>query len=355
MTISDNMQTYFDKLRDKFQFQVDILDQIYLIQETRQLDFRDYLQLIANLKADFLQGCIASYPSEKLTNNEYYKNIKMPNKSENGYRLSNGNILPSLKVHWLEESSFDIDKMQIKPKQFTCYSDLDCPMIFDEINGICWMSVEPGEINSFGKIIKDAKGNVLLFGLGLGYATYMISQKEDVDSVTVVETDKNVINLFNKYLKPQFPNKEKINIVKADAFEYMDETDLNKYDYVNLDIWMNVMDMLPIYLKALPYEKKYPNVKFSYWLEDELKCKVQQSVVNVAVGLDKPYDAYDEIGKHILGKVHIDSEDKFKEILKLENFREKMYDFYTQKSDSLIINVPEFPDVMKMLYDMFGA
>lgn len=39
MTISDNMQTYFDKLRDKFQFQVDILDQIYLIQETRQLDF----------------------------------------------------------------------------------------------------------------------------------------------------------------------------------------------------------------------------------------------------------------------------------------------------------------------------
>ena len=66
----------------------------------------------------------------------------------------------------------------------------------------------------------SAFGNVLTFGLGLGYYAYMVSEKESVESVTIVEMNEDVIQLFKKYVLPQFKNAEKIKIIKADAFEY---------------------------------------------------------------------------------------------------------------------------------------
>lgn len=62
------------------------------------------------------------------------------------------------------------------------------------------MSVSPNEVFTMEKIIKNAKGKVLTLGCGMGYFAYMVSLKEDVESITIVESEQSVIDLFEKSL-----------------------------------------------------------------------------------------------------------------------------------------------------------
>ena len=73
------------------------------------------------------------------------------------------------------------------------------------------MSISPNEVFTMDQPIKKAKGKVLTLGCGMGYFAYMVSLKEDVESITIVELEQSVINLFEIYLLPQFENKDKIN------------------------------------------------------------------------------------------------------------------------------------------------
>ena len=121
------------------------------------------------------------------------------------------------------------------------------------------------------KSISEATGNVLTYGLGLGYYAYMVSMKDNVESVTIVEKDKGIIDLFTRYILPQFKNKSKIKIINDDAFNYF-KKDIY-YDYVFVDIWHDPSDGIDLYLKFKNLEKD--NIKYSYWIEDTLKCYIE--------------------------------------------------------------------------------
>jgi len=135
-------------------------------------------------------------------------------------------------------------------------------------NGVEWMSLKPNEIETMRKPAEHAFGNVTVFGLGLGYFAYLACEKDSVESVTVVEKDAEIIKLFKECLLPKFPHREKLTVIKADAFDYMKNT-LAKTDtdYVFTDIWHDTSDGLPLYLKAKKLEYKLPNAKFDYWIE----------------------------------------------------------------------------------------
>ena len=137
-----------------------------------------------------------------------------------------------------------------------------------------WMGVEPCEINTFASFIEEAKGKILLMGCGLGYVAYMLSLKDDVEEVTIVELDPDVKSMFETYLKPQMNNK--INIFLGDAIEFLKSEDISMYQYCSVDIWHGVTDMFPIYLKCLLLEQKHPKTKFHYWLEDELHICLEE-------------------------------------------------------------------------------
>ena len=142
-----------------------------------------------------------------------------------------------------------------------------------------WMSVIPHEINTMKKPIKDAFGNVLVLGLGLGYYLYHIALKEDVEKITVIENDDKVIDIFTRYIFPHFKNKEKIHIIHQDAFAHLDER--ADYDFVFADIWHNVNDGLGLYLKIKQYETLYPNTKFEYWIETSLLAMLRRQTLTV--------------------------------------------------------------------------
>lgn len=202
----------------------------------------------------------------KYENNLYYKNINFRNIKSNKWSFKYESYKP------YEAFVFN-DLRRINDKLYPCIGyfkeEYRYPTVLE--NNREWMLITPNEIETMEKPINEATGNVLTYGLGLGYYAYMISMKEDVKTVTIVEKDKEIIKLFNKYILPQFKYKDKIKIINMDAFEYF-KKDIY-YDFVFVDIWHDPSDGIDLYLKFKSLEKK--NIKYSYWIEDTIKCYIE--------------------------------------------------------------------------------
>ena len=86
-----------------------------------------------------------------------------------------------------------------------------------------WMSISPLEIESQEIGIRAARGHVLIFGLGLGWAAAAAACRDPVEAVTVVEVDPNVLALHDELdIFAQLPPaaREKVNLVAGDALTY---------------------------------------------------------------------------------------------------------------------------------------
>ena len=193
----------------------------------------------------------------KYEDNLYYKNISFKNIKSNKWSFRYESYKP------YEAFVFN-DLRKINDKLYPCIGyfkeEYKYPAVLE--NNREWMLITPNEIETMEKPINEATGNVLTYGLGLGYYAYMLSMKEDVKTVTIVEKDKEIIELFNKYILPQFRFKDKIRIINMDAFEYFKKNIY--YDFVFVDIWHDPSDGIDLYLKFKNLEKK--NIKYSYWI-----------------------------------------------------------------------------------------
>ncbi len=131
-----------------------------------------------------------------------------------------------------------------------------------------WMMITPNEINTMKEPISKAFGRVVTYGLGLGYFAFMVSNKEEVESVCIVESNHEVIELFKTYILPYFKHKEKIEIIEEDAFRYAKEH--NDMDYVFVDIYHDPSDGVEIYEAFKKLEKD--GIHYEYWIEKTLRC-----------------------------------------------------------------------------------
>ena len=106
------------------------------------------------------------------------------------------------------------------------------------------MSNTPAEINDHSYFIHTAKqagGNILINGLGLGVCLKAILESEKVEHITVIEKSPDVISLVG----PTFENDDRVTIVCGDAFEYKPPKGM-RYSAVWHDIWDDIcVDNLP--------------------------------------------------------------------------------------------------------------
>jgi len=159
-----------------------------------------------------------------------------------------------------------------------------------------WMSLNPFEIRTMQMPLQVAKGKVLTLGLGLGYFAFMAHLKEEVKEVHIVEMDLELIKAFNKYLLPLFPHPEKIHIHKADAFYFVENIKDKDYDFIFSDLWHDVSDGLPMYLKLKKHFANFKISKCMYWIEGSIITYLRSLVVGVMK--DEYYhleNEYDEI------------------------------------------------------------
>lgn len=174
----------------------------------------------------------------------------------------------------------------LKPYEMFVYNDIECKDNYVEIprmgffseeykypavleNGNEWMTLLPNEIESMKADINKVSGNVVTFGLGLGCYAYMVSLKDNVESVTIVEKSQEVIDMFTTHILPQFKYKNKVKVIKSDAFDFVkNNMSSTHFDYAFVDIWHDISDGVDLYTEFKRYEKYAKNTKFLYWIED---------------------------------------------------------------------------------------
>ena len=201
----------------------------------------------------------------ELLENPYYKNIKLSNvKSENiQYKV---NRLPKRTLLGMGFTKYadKLFKGYIDMGYFD--KDVDIPVLFE--GKTTWMSPTLSETRSIQPHIDRAHGDILTFGLGIGYYVYMCSLKKEVTSITVVEKNTTIIELFNKFIRPQFNSGIKINIIHGDMYDYYNRDFLNKFNTVFVDVWENNTDGLEHYKKLM--STGIIDDKISYWIEESI-------------------------------------------------------------------------------------
>jgi hypothetical protein len=108
--------------------------------------------------------------------------------------------------------------------------------------GQCWMSTTPLEVESQEIGIRGARGHVLIFGLGMGWAAAACACLPAVSRVTIVERDPEVLALHRALdLFAQLPGPAcaKVRLVEGDALLYLPDAEV---DLLMPDIWLPLVD-----------------------------------------------------------------------------------------------------------------
>jgi hypothetical protein len=94
------------------------------------------------------------------------------------------------------------------------------------------MSDTPDEMRDHYEAVIQAKGHVLINGLGIGMVLAAVLKRREVTKATVVEIDQHIIDLAG----PHYLKDKRVEIVCADAFKYQPPAGI-RYGCVWHDIW----------------------------------------------------------------------------------------------------------------------
>jgi hypothetical protein len=136
------------------------------------------------------------------------------------------------------------------------------------------MSNTPFEVRTNYEAQRDAKGHVLINGLGMGMLLEALLHKEGVTLITVVEFSDDLIHLVGPHYRKLAGEKGvELEIVHDNAFLFQPR---RVYDYVWHDIWDNISpENLP---DMADLNRKYG--KFAHkqgtWTRDYLRRKMRQ-------------------------------------------------------------------------------
>ena len=233
----------------------------------------DFYRLEHNDENDDVMGRYIANNLKKLEEKEYLDNPYVQNIKANAklgkYQLRNIEYEP-YQLFAYDDIYLDGYKEYSRIGYFTSKFPY---LALTEGNNV-WMSLNPNEIETMKPYIKKGKGNVLVLGLGMGYVPYMMSLKDEVKSITIIEKDKEIIELFKKVLLPQFVNKNKIKIIEDDAISYLNKN--NKYDYIFADLWHDPEDGLSLFVQL-----KRINNNIDCWLEVSLYQMLRRCMITL--------------------------------------------------------------------------
>ena len=120
------------------------------------------------------------------------------------------------------------------------------------------MSDTDMEKRTNAEFCSKAHGDVLIGGLGIGLIVLAIQDKPEVNSITILECNQDVIDL----VATQLPLNNKVKIVNADVFTWKPDKGI-RYDTIYMDIWPLISK--EIYQKEMRVLKK----KFARYLKSK--------------------------------------------------------------------------------------
>ena len=266
-----------------------------LLSEAFGLDFeRPHDRVIIR---DYLTPSVKVLSTEKYENNPYYKNIKVDGIKGGNWEFKR-ELYPAYRA-FIRDDMMIFEGFREVPPLGMFDEDFDFPAVLE--GGNEWMTLTPVDLDTCEEAINAARGRVITFGLGLGYYAYMVSEKPEVESITVVEKSEEVIRLFTDYILPQFPNRNKVKIVCADAFEYAENVMPSEhFDLAFVDTWRDASDGEPMYKRMKKLEKLNTPTPFMYWIENFLisrarALKFEDLLAKITKGTDDAPSTYSEV------------------------------------------------------------
>lgn len=173
--------------------------------------------------------------------------------SEN-YCIFKRNLEEQDLIHWKKNvGALHMDKVQIgKEYIFLYHKGLEKTM----------MSDHESEIITNQKFIDSAKGDVLIFGLGLGLIVFPLLKEKDINEIIIVELDEGLIEMVSPIIK-FFGSSNKFKIIKGNCFSW--NTD-RKFDTIYFDIW-EVIDEKSFGEMEYLQSKYRRNLKEGGWMD----------------------------------------------------------------------------------------
>lgn len=216
---------------------------------------------------EYVMPSIRILDAKKYTENPYYKNVRLPDVKDGDWEFRNEKY-KAYRAVICDDMIIKDDFTEIPPLGFFT-EDFEFPAVLE--GGNEWMTLTPVDLDTCEEAIARARGKVITFGLGLGYYAYMVSEKPDVESVTVIEKSPKVIELFEKYVFPHFTHPEKVRVINADAFEYAEQKmPTEAYTVAFVDTWRDASDGAPMWVRMKALEHLSPDTEFLYWIENFL-------------------------------------------------------------------------------------
>ncbi len=262
--------------------------EIFLDKISQYLDIDFEVEDNEEIYQRYIASKISPLKVEDYTINPYYQNIKIQDTKVGDFELKWDHYFPFELFAYLDMSAIDYIEYNSLG-----YFDKEFPFITLNYRGVTWMSITPNEIETMRHALNQIKGEVTVFGLGLGYFAYMAINKKEVTHVRVIEKDQKIIDIFNKYLLPQFENKQKLEIIKDDALNYLN-LDL-KSDYAFVDLWHDPTDGIELYLKFKKSEKNSQKTTYLYWIESSFEIYLTRLMLTL---LEENYEV-DEPSRYI--------------------------------------------------------
>jgi hypothetical protein len=105
-----------------------------------------------------------------------------------------------------------------------------------------WMAMLPSEIESQEVGLSGASGHTLVFGLGMGWLAANAALRPEVQRVSVVERDPEIIALARAtgvFEQLPEPAQRKIQIIQGDALEWVPS---DPVDSMQADIWLTLAE-----------------------------------------------------------------------------------------------------------------
>jgi hypothetical protein len=134
-----------------------------------------------------------------------------------------------------------------------------------------WMSTSPQERESQAIAVREAKGETVVLGLGMGVIAYALAEcNPEVTNITVVERDASVIQLMDECLFTPAAERGdewplQVTIVQGDALFYKHDKPV---DFLYADIWPHLGDS-----KAIPdmqlIVKNLKPARAYYWGQEQ--------------------------------------------------------------------------------------
>ena len=136
------------------------------------------------------------------------------------------------------------------------------------VRGRIMMTDARFERQTNNEFVREARGDILIAGLGIGLIIQPTLDKGGVSSITVVEKSADVITLVG----PHYTNP-KLRIIHADIYDWSPEKGAG-YDTIYFDIWPNCCtDYLEEMTKLHRRFRKYlkPGGWMNSWCRDRLR------------------------------------------------------------------------------------